>query len=354
VLLKKLINGFEKERNLLVISSIVIAVFIFFGIDLSSLQLSYENALLTLMALSLYFSLRLMQEWLKSSQSILDIAVPFLLAIIAMSYIVYELTMITITWEYYKIAILILLIIGEFSASVLSLNVEYSVYRRSGEESSKSFLPTIPFAIKFAIKYIPLALGLLLVTAVISTFFLSEPLSSFWFAIVLLPFNVHLIALIVYFISLDKEDKAKNLKILDEQDKNHLLSSIGMKLANKKSKSCRKTTTGQYQTVMHFLDNGMDPDEVFEERYTLLLPATCCGDYKLVKSLIEHGANVNFVSSMGVTALQLASEHGSTELAKLLVETGADIKIKNPQGKTALDFARESYSEDIVKLLTCE
>lgn len=111
--MKKLINGFEKERNLLVISSIIIAIFIFFGIDLSSFELSHENALLTLMALSLYFSLRLFLEWLKSSQAILDIAVPFLLAIIAMSYTVYELTLITISWEYSKIGILILLGIGE-------------------------------------------------------------------------------------------------------------------------------------------------------------------------------------------------------------------------------------------------
>ncbi|WP_373000338.1 ankyrin repeat domain-containing protein [Sulfurimonas sp.] len=352
--MKKIISGFEKERNVLVISSIVIAFFIFFSIDLTALHLTYENTLITLLALNAYFAIRLILEWLKSKELLINIAVPLLLGSIAMGYIVYKLSLTSIIFDTTLLSILLILGIGEFTAYLISLNVEYSVYRRSDTESSKTYLPKTPFALKSKLKYIPLSLLLLLVTGLCAEFILSAPVNSFWFIILLFPFSVHILALAIYFISIDKDDIAQNIKIFDEQDKNHLLSTIGMKLANKKSTSCRKTTTEQYQTVMHFLENGLDPNEIFENRYTLLLPSTCCGDFKLVKLLIEYGANVNFVSSNGVTALHLASEHGSTELAQLLVKSGADINIKNPQGKTALDFAKESKSEDIVKLLTSE
>jgi len=350
--LKKLINGFDKERNLLAISSIFVAVFIIFGINFEFILLTRENILLAMVSLTIYYTIRLIIEWIKAQKSLAVLSISLLISFSIIGYILYELSTLTLVWDFTVLLLIILLAVGEFVASILSLNIEYMVYRRSDEESLKSFLPKVPFAVRSVLKYIPIGLLLLLITSLTSQFVLKDPVSSFWFIILLMPFCIHLLALGLYFIFLDKDYIDAKLKILDEQDKDHLLSDIGIKLANKDSKFCRKTNAKQYQTVMHFLENGLDPNEVFENRYTLLLPSSCCGDDKLVKLLIKHGADVNFVSSLGATALILASGHGSFGLVELLLKNGADKNIKDANGKTALNHAKENGFEDIVRILS--
>ncbi|EDZ63777.1 protein containing ankyrin repeat [Sulfurimonas gotlandica GD1] len=352
--MKKLVNGFYKERSLLVICSLFIATTIFFSISFDAYLLNYENTLLALLLLNTYFAIRLAIEVRNSKNSYLQAFIPFMMGFVAIVYVIYELSNITLTLDLTKLSVVILLIIGEVVASALSINAEYTVYRRSNEESSRNYLPKIPFAVESAFKYIPISLGILFITTLVCIFIIADPIKSFWYIIIFLPISIHLLALGDYFIFVDKQRIASTLKELDEQDKNHLLATIGMKLANKKSTSCRKTTTEQYQTVKHFLENGMDPNEIFENRYTLLLPSSCCGDYKLVRMLLDYGANINFQSKVGSTALILASKHNSKELVQLLIENGADVNIKDPQGKTALDYAKEGHFEEVVKILTCE
>ena len=159
---EKLINRFERYRNLLIISSVFIAV----------------------------FTLKLIIEWLKTGESFVKLFVQFL--------------------------------IGEGVASALSINIEYMVYRRSDDESSKTYPPKVPFAVK------------------------------------------------------------------------------------------------------HYLNNGLDPNEIFENRYTLLLPSSCCGDNKLVKLLIEYGANVNIKDVQGKTALYYAKESNFEEMIKILTKEKED------------------------------
>ena len=201
VILEKLINRFERYRNLLIISSVFIAVFTLLHINLESLLLSYENTLFVLLSLNAYFTLKLIIEWLKTGESFVKLFVRFL--------------------------------IGEGVASALSINIEYMVYRRSDDESSKTYLPKVPFAVKSAFKYIPISLFILLTTGLSAYFLLDNPVKSFWFIVLLLPFIIHLLALGLYFLFINQDYIQAKQKILDEQDKNHLLSTIGMKLANK-------------------------------------------------------------------------------------------------------------------------
>ncbi len=271
---------------------------------------------------------------------------------IALFFLAYEFTNKNFVWDIFIIYSIILLIIGEFIAITTTINIQNSVYIRSEEEALKLALPKIPFEIKKALKFIPLNIVILLITVFTSIYYFSDdPLKSYWYIILFLPLTIHLLSLIPYFLFSDTAFIESKKKALDIDDRHTTIIKIGKKLANKESKYCRKTNTKQYQTILHYLDNGQNPDEVFENRYTLLLPSSCCGDEKLVKSLIEHGSNVNFRSSLGMTALILACKHGFYEITLLLIENGADINIKDLDGNTALYHAQKNGYEDIVELL---
>lgn len=274
-----------------------------------------------------------------------------LVAIFAISYVIFELNnngwMFNITLLYS----LMLITVGEYIAFTTSINIQNIVYKRTEEESLDKHLPQTPFKIKKALVYLPINLALLVFTLLIAYYFLDNILEPSWYIFLLLPFAIHVLALIPYFLFLNTDLLQAEKKALDEEDKNLVLSDIGRKLANKESESCRKTNTKEYQTILYFLENGLNPNNVFEDKYTLLLPGTCCGDLKLAKLLIEHGADVNFKSSLGQTALHLATKHNSYDLVKLLVENGANVNIEDSDGKSALYYAQKDGFGDIVNIL---
>jgi hypothetical protein len=272
--------------------------------------------------------------------------------LIALCFLLYGFTNKNFIWDISVVYFILLLIIGEFIALTTTINIQNIIYIRSEEEALKSALPKIPFEVKKALKYIPINIVILVATVSISNIsFLDDPLKSYWYIILFLPLIVHLLSLIPYFLLSDAAFIESKKKRLEADDRHATIVKIGKKLANKESKSCRKTNTYQYQTILHYLDNGQNPDEVFESRYTLLLPSSCCGDEKLVRSLIEYGSNVNFRSSLGMTALILACKHGFYEIASLLIENGADVNIKDLDGNTALFYAQKNEYKDIIEIL---
>jgi len=273
------------------------------------------------------------------------------IGLVATCFIVYELTNTDFVWSLSITYAIILIIIGEAVASTTITNIENIVYIRSEEEAIKTALPRIPFKVKKALIFIPINLTILIITASAAYYFLDESMKFNWFIVLLLPLAIHLLSLIPYFLLKDDGFVKSKKKALEDDDRHTVIINIGKKLANKNSKSCRKTNTDQYQTILHYLKNGQNPDEVFEDRYTLLLPSSCCGDYKLAKSLIEHGSDVNFKSSLGMTALILACKHGFYDIASLLLENGADVNEKDLEGKTALFYAEQYDFKDIVEIL---
>lgn len=274
-----------------------------------------------------------------------------LVGLIAISYIVYDFVDSGFVFNFYIIHLIILFIIAEFIASTTALNIENLLYIRSKEESLKKALPIVPFKIKKVFLLIPVNVIILLITGFTAHYFLHEPLSSYWLVILFLPLLTHLFFLLKYFIFKETAFIDSQKKIFEDEDRHDSLVKIAKKLANKDSKSCRKTNTSQYQTVLNYLNSGQNPDEVFENRYTLLIPSACCGDYKLAKLLVERGSNINFKSSLGTCSLHLASKHGFYDIVKLLIDNGADINIKDGDGKTALMYAQENGFIEIINIL---
>lgn len=345
--MKTLKNGLKEENTLLTLNTIFLSTIIFFNFKPDNL--SYENILFTLLCLNLYFTIRLIFRWFNSNGFFKYIS--FSIGVVVTAYTLYLLNSSEFSIDISKLYLVLLLIVGEFTASTLSLNIKNIIYKRSEEDSLNKHLPIIPFELKKNLKFIPISLLLLLLTALISHFIIGEPIKSFYYIVLLLPFFIHILSLVPYFLLLDSEFIESKKSLFNEQDTKQTLTNIGKKLANKDSKSCRKTNTEQYQTIVYYLNNGLNIDEIYENRYTFLLPATCCGDEKLVKLLIENGADVNFKSSAGMTALKLASLHGSFNLVKLLIENGADVNVRDLENKTALDYAQEKNFKDIVEIL---
>lgn len=271
---------------------------------------------------------------------------------IALSFLIYGLTKNHLTIDSFLAYLILLFIIGEFIAITTTLNIQNILYIRSEEESIGSALPRIPFEVKKTLIFIPINLALLLILTIAIHYFAQQTQKLYFYMVLFSPLMIHLIGLVPYFFFKDTISIESNKKRLEENDRYNVMVQIGKKLANKASTSCRKTNTNQFQTISYYLKNGQNPDEIFENRYTFLLPSACCGDEKLVKLLIEYKSDVNFRSlSEGMTALMLASKHGFYDIAYILIQNGADKSIKDLEGKTALDHAQENNFTDIAEML---
>lgn len=381
--MNKLVNRFDTYNDALVISAIFIVLFILFGSSFNLIPYEYIPSIF--LFLNIYFIIRVIYYFFSEHISFIRLLLTLLVGVTSTAYMIYEFRDISLVLERTQIYIIVLLIIAEVIASSIVANIRMSVYKRSSDDKSKAYLPKVPLALQAKINFLAINSVLFLLTIVIAIFSFDEPLKSFWYIVFIFPFMIHILSLIPYFLFRNSSMIEINQKMFEEEDKNFLLDSIGKKLANKASKSCRKTTSKEYDIVKHCLENGLDSNEIFEDRYTLLLPSTCCGDEKLVRLLIKHGANVNFRSKLGMTPIYLASQHGAYSLVQLLIENGVnidiastdevkspllestiqghdlivsalikaggDVNIKDVEGKTALDYAREKGFENIIKIL---
>lgn len=273
-------------------------------------------------------------------------------AFVVLSFLIYEFINSYLTVDSFLVYLILFFIIGELIAVTTTINIQNIIYIRSEEESISSALPRIPFEIKKTLIFIPINLTLLLLSSVVIYYFADATQRVYFYMVLFLPLIIHLIGLIPSFFFKNTELIESNKKRLEENDRYNVIVQIGKKLANKASTSCRKTNTDQFQTILYYLQNGQNPDEIFENRYTLLLPSACCGDEKLVKLLIEYKSDVNFRSlKEGMTALMLASKHGFYDIAYILIQNGADKNIKDLEGKTALEHAQENNFTDIAEML---
>lgn len=273
-------------------------------------------------------------------------------AFVVLSFLIYELINSYLTVDSFLVYLILFFIIGELIAVTTTINIQNIIYIRSEEESISSALPRIPFEIKKTLIFIPINLTLLLLSSVVIYYFADATQRVYFYMVLFLPLIIHLIGLIPSFFFKNTELIESNKKRLEENDRYNVMVQIGKKLANKASTSCRKTNIDQFQTILYYLKNGQNPDEIFENRYTLLLPSACCGDEKLVKLLIEYKSDVNFRSlKEGMTALMLASKHGFYDITCILIQNGADKNIKDLEGKTALEHAQENNFTDIAEML---
>lgn len=345
-------NGFKdaflKERFLLTIFSIVASIAVVLHVKIP--YIPTDTLLLILLFLNSIYLLRTILKF-QSTGSNTSLYISTFVGAAAFAFIISSAIKMEFVWDANKLYVIALLAFGEFVAYTLSDAVQSIIYIRSEEESLQSHLPRVPFEVKKT--FLPPLIALLIFIPILIAriFLMDEILISYWLTPLLLPLIIYLPALFIGFLLKDEEAINLNKTALQETDRRKVLSQICRKLSNKESKYCRKTNTMQYQTILHYLESGQNPDEVIDNRYTMLLPSSCCGDYKLAKLLVENGSDVNFKSQLGTCALHLAAKHGFYDIVKLLIDNGAKIDEKDGDGKTALMYANENGHKEIALLL---
>ncbi|XP_018578461.1 ankyrin repeat, SAM and basic leucine zipper domain-containing protein 1-like, partial [Anoplophora glabripennis] len=116
--------------------------------------------------------------------------------------------------------------------------------------------------------------------------------------------------------------------------------------------------SGNVQSVVEYIDSGLDVNVNVEDGWRPLLLAASLGNPDLIKELINKGANVN-LDRDGCTALMMACNCPNTtspfekslEVIKQLVENGANVKEINRKRMTALMFAANNGNLKAVQYL---
>ncbi|HWN99407.1 MAG TPA: ankyrin repeat domain-containing protein [Blastocatellia bacterium] len=99
--------------------------------------------------------------------------------------------------------------------------------------------------------------------------------------------------------------------------------------------------------VEYLISNGADPNEVDDDRISVLEWAAISNRVSTVQLLLARGAKVNHVDNHGMTPLLYAASinFGDSEVMNALIAAGADVKAKNKAGLTATELA-ESYKRE--------
>jgi hypothetical protein len=395
----KLADDFSNERTLLVTCSGLLIGICFFGTDvvekLPFFEIkipSKELAIPILIALVLYFSLRLMLEWHKSDKDSraltvnkIDFYVTILIAISSTLKAVFELTHDQFFWDLPLIATAMMLFVGEFVANTTSINIENISYIRSKDESLKLGLPRLPVAVRATLIFIPFNVIILSTTSIAMNFYGSEPLKSNWYWVIIFPMLIHSIGLFLHFLFPNKEMRSSMKTIFEQHDAAYQVGGWDQPAQAKNSKLYQTTERGLIDDVKRLLEQGYDPDEKNRLGWTPFLLSVANGDSELVGTFLEYGADVNVKNSLGRTGihfvckygfleigrkliaadanvnlkdtghngipLHMASQNGFAELVSLLLDNGADVDAKDFYGKTALEYAQEHGFGEISKIL---
>jgi ankyrin repeat protein len=113
------------------------------------------------------------------------------------------------------------------------------------------------------------------------------------------------------------------------------------------------STLGDRPVAELLLTKGADPNEVDNDKISVLSWAAIANQSKLAQLLLAKGAKVNHVDNNGMTPLLYAAsiDFGDTEIVEKLIGAGADVSAKNKQGLTALDLAKTYHHQRIADLL---
>jgi ankyrin repeat protein len=105
--------------------------------------------------------------------------------------------------------------------------------------------------------------------------------------------------------------------------------------------------------IEYLIGKGANPNEVDDDKISVLSWATIGNNAGMVKSLLARGAQVNHVDNFGMTPLLYAAsiDFGDTSVLEKLIAAGADINAKNKEGLTALDLAKSYRHQAMANLL---
>ncbi|MEN3332906.1 MAG: hypothetical protein V7641_2271 [Blastocatellia bacterium] len=113
-------------------------------------------------------------------------------------------------------------------------------------------------------------------------------------------------------------------------------------------------SAGDTAIVEYLISKGANPNEMDDDKLSLLAWATISNRPGTVQALLARGAQVNTVDNYGMTPLLYAAsiDFGDTEMLEKLIAAGADLKARNKQGLTAVDLARSYNHATMASLLT--
>ena len=105
--------------------------------------------------------------------------------------------------------------------------------------------------------------------------------------------------------------------------------------------------------VEYLIGKGANPNEVDDDKISVLSWASIANNAGMVQSLLAKGAQVNHVDNFGMTPLLYAAsiDFGDTSVLETLIGAGADVSAKNKEGLTALDLAKSYRHQAMANLL---
>ena len=98
--------------------------------------------------------------------------------------------------------------------------------------------------------------------------------------------------------------------------------------------------------LIEWLENGGNPNLIFDDKCPLLYHFAYQDDYECVKLLLEFGANPDLQDYYYYTALHEACYNGNYNMIKLLLLYGASDNIKNYKGNTPIDIVNNYNTKD--------
>ena len=106
----------------------------------------------------------------------------------------------------------------------------------------------------------------------------------------------------------------------------------------------------------YLIGKGANPNEVDDDKISLLAWATIANRPSTVQSLLARGAQLNATDRFGMTPLLYAAsiDFGDTAMLEKLIAAGADTSAKTKEGLTAFDLAKTYHHEAMVKLLAAK
>jgi ankyrin repeat protein len=108
----------------------------------------------------------------------------------------------------------------------------------------------------------------------------------------------------------------------------------------------------QPPTILHLLDQGVDPNQPDGYDQTpLMVEILYNNDSALIQGLLDHGAHIEQTNAAGQTALIFAAMHLQDEALRYLVDHGANINAVDKMGETALGYAGSRGDSGITDFL---
>ena len=112
-------------------------------------------------------------------------------------------------------------------------------------------------------------------------------------------------------------------------------------------------TTLDSGMVEYLINKGASPNEMDDDKISVLGWATIANNVGAVQLLLARGAQVNHVDNFGMTPLLYGAsvDFGDTAVMEKLIAAGGDVSAKNKEGLRALDLAKNYRHQALTNLL---